>query len=206
MMNQLIKQDQNLWVQSASNWLERKIIQYNSESVYIPAGETPKILYKYWTETNPFFLKKIKLVQIDEVSTGYKKKLFEKFFKNHLPLHHSQIEFISSGGTQADLAILGLGTNGHVAFHEPGLSQNFYSGCVKLSSETIHNLQLEEKTWGTTYGLGAFNACKAILMMVNGEKKMKIVIDLINRNDPNKLPASGLKTHQDFTLLTDFEY
>ena len=206
MMNQLIKQDQNLWVQSASNWLERKIIQYNSKSVYIPAGETPKILYKYWTENNPIYLKKIKLVQIDDVSTGSKIKIFEKFFQMHLPLHFSQIEFISAGSTQADLAIVGLGTNGHVAFHEPGLPLNFYSGCVKLSSETIHNLQLEEKTWGTSYGLGAFNSCNAILMMVNGEKKKKIVIDLINTNDPKKLPASGLKTHQDFTLLTDFEY
>lgn len=206
MMNKLIKQDQNLWVQSASNWLEQKLIQYNAKSVYIPAGETPKRLYKFWTETNPDYLKKLKFVQIDDVSTGAKADLFKEFFRQQLPIHHHQIEYISTAGTQADLAIVGLGLNGHVAFHEPGLSPNFYSGCVKLNSETVHYLQLDDNAWGTTYGVGAFINCKAVLMMVTGEKKKKIAIDLQETNDARLLPACGLKLHQDFTLLTDFAY
>lgn len=205
-MKKIVSQDQSAWVQQASDWLQQKQLEYKAKSVYLPAGETPKKIYSYWQEQKPPFLDSLKLIQIDDVMTGQQKHVFRSFFKDYLPYKAEHIEYFETGHSQADLGILGLGMNGHVAFHEPDLNPKLYSGCVKLQDITIKNLNLEPNTWGKSYGAGAFNQCKALLLIVNGGKKKSILEKTLNNpNNPN-IPASLLLNHQDLTILTDFIY
>lgn len=210
-MKKIIAQGQNEWVDLAAQWLDEKIVQYGATSIYVPAGETPKPIYRDWELRKPESLNKMQMIQIDDVLDGEKQNLFKQFFYSELPSYAPRIEYFERGQSQADLGILGLGMNGHVAFHEPGLASNFYSGCVRLQSETISNLGLAPGTWGKTYGAEAFNGCKALLMVVKGEKKKEILLRMLNSTTAGSaataldgIPAQALLQHPDLTILTDF--
>jgi 6-phosphogluconolactonase/glucosamine-6-phosphate isomerase/deaminase len=205
-MKKIVVQGQNEWVLAAARWLDEKQSQYKASSLYVPAGETPKPIYRDWESRKPDYLNKIKMIQIDDVLDGDKKNVFKQFFHDELPSYASRIEYFETGESQADLGILGLGMNGHVAFHEPSLSPAFYSGCVKLQNETIKNLELADGTWGKTYGAGAFFRCKALLLAVKGEKKKEILLRTLEGggNSAREIPACALLSHPDLTILTDF--
>lgn len=127
--------------------------------------------------------------------------MFAGFLRENLAPWIAQIEFINEAVEGADLGLLGLGLNGHVAFHEPGLPDNMEAACVRLSPETCKRLNLEPVTWGATYGVGAFKKCQSLLIMVFGESKAEVLSRLLN-GDPS-LPASFLLQHKDLTILAD---
>lgn len=200
-MNTIICDDSKKFGPMASEWCQEKINSVGARSIFIPAGNTPIPLYEVWRATKPQFLQGIDLLQIDEVLTGSQRGVFKKFFTDHLPEYKKQMKFIDRADQGADLGILGLGLNGHVAFHEPGLPGDFFSGCVRLNEVTCKYLDLAPGTWGLTYGAGAFMKCKSILIMVNGFSKREILTRLLN-GDPS-VPAAALLKHRDLTILAD---
>lgn len=200
-MNTVICEEPFTLGRAASNWCREKIERYQARSIFVPAGQTPITLYKLWEAEKPAYLKGLRLLQIDEVISGEQKGLFERFFHEHLPSFTNQLVPIRDAEEGADLAILGLGVNGHVAFHEPGIPDKFYSGCVLLTPETRQYLSLEPDARGLSYGVDAFRRAKAVLMIVSGTGKRDILSRLARR-DPS-LPATSLLNHRDFTLLAD---
>ena len=117
--------------------------------------------------------------------TGPKKGVFKIFLEENLPHYRHQIRFVDDCSRAADLAILGLGLNGHVAFHEPGIDGSFYSGSVRLSEITCDHLGLERGTWGVSYGAGAFSRSRA-------SKESKSICSLITQaseNTENSIPS-----------------
>ncbi len=138
--------------------------------VFLPAGNTCRPIYESWAKNVPNFLERIEPYQIDEILDG--KSQFAQFFSNHLPIPVSKID---KGNVTCDLALLGLGLNGHVGFHEPGIDERFYSGCLPLSPSTCKNLNIPTSAWGVTYGVGAFKECKKILLIVRGSSKQEIL-------------------------------
>jgi 6-phosphogluconolactonase/glucosamine-6-phosphate isomerase/deaminase len=140
-------------------------------------------------------------VQIDEVISGPKAGMFRQFFLQELAPFAAQVEWIGDRAPVADVAILGVGVNGHVAFHEPGLSPSLWSACVPLSSETLGYLRMSEPTWGLTYGVAAFLKCREILVLARGENK-RLVLERSLRGED--LPITQVLAHPNATLLTDF--
>ena len=198
--------DEQEIVQRAYDWCQSQIEQNGASSIYVPAGNTPIQLYRLWEKQRPAYLKGIRLHQIDDVHTGPKQGMFRRFLEQHLPSFQEQIDWINDAPRQADLAILGLGLNGHVAFHEPGLPSHFNIGCVRLDESTTGRLEMSKTssgsqadTWGITYGLGSFMKSKAILMMVAGSSKQEI-FDRFNSDDTS-FPAALLKTHKNLTVF-----
>lgn len=192
----------------AAEWCREKVAAYNVKSIFVPAGRTPLQLYSIWRAERPAYLNKMELVQVDDVLNGEKAGIFKEFFEENLPEYRSQLRFIGQGpaGEQSavpDLAILGLGLNGHVAFHEPGVDNEFFGGTVALSPTTCEHLGLAAGTLGVTYGAGAFRRSRAILMIVCGASKQDVLKRLLQR-DPT-LPATSLLGHPDFTLIVDRE-
>lgn len=184
----------------ATEWLQEKTKQYSSTSVYLPAGRSPEPIYQYWSEKHPEFLKALQFHQIDEIETGSQKGAFKQFFESHLPLYKDQFSWVTDKEAQAELSILGLGVNGHVAFHEPSVSPDLFWGDVILSRETRDYLHLEEGAIGKTYGLKAFLNTKAILLIVSGLQKKKMFEKFMKDVD---LPATNLKRHRDLTILVE---
>lgn len=202
-MELIICEDEEQFVQTISDWCRTQIQKCSAHSIFIPAGKTPESLYRHWELVKPDYLRNIKLLQIDDILTGGSQFLFRKFFENSLPSYQSKIQWIGDGEDVGDLAILGLGLNGHVAFHEPGIDQSLFSGCVLLGKETCSNLGLNSVEWGITYGLSAFKNSKAILLIVKGSAKKKILSRLLAK-DP-MVPATHLLQHSQVTIIVDKE-
>lgn len=202
-MKLIVRKDEKSWVEAINGWLEDRVKKFKLQRLFVPAGETPRPLYSAWTQHPPEFLKSLSFVQLDEILTGSHKGSFRQFFLENLSFCQTQFEFIDAAEKGADLALLGLGSNGHVAFHEPGFEENFYSGCVHLNVETIARLKLEPGTRAVTYGLGAFLKTKSILIIVRGNSKCEILKKIL---EPScRLPGALLLKHQDVTIIADFE-
>ena len=196
-MNLVVCEDKISASRAASKWCaDRK-----PKSMFLPAGNTPLPLYHLWEVERPAFLEKCQFVQIDDVLTGRGRGQFRAFFEKELPSAVPRFHWIDRADEGAEIALLGLGLNGHIAFHEPGLGDEFYSGCVKLSATTCNALGSEQGTWGVTYGAGAFHACRAIAILVTGASKKEVLAKLLNRD--RTLPASGLLAHADITVIAD---
>ena len=157
----------NEWVKKIEYDLEAFLGPDKKHLLYLPAGETPRPLYANWKKQSPAYLKNCQFLQIDEILDG--NEVFAQFFNDELGSNFDVQKF-TKGEAQADVALLGLGLNGHVGFHEPGLTKEFYSGCVPLSKETQAQLKLHKNCWGSTYGLSAFLKCKKIFLLIRGEK------------------------------------
>jgi len=188
------------WVSHASRWLADKVEQYDARRVYVPAGETLRPLYAKWRASPPDVLQKLTLYQVDEIVEGDAEGCFAQFFVKELPKHtvHPPSEF-----TPADLAILGLGMNGHVAFHEPGVPLEFNFGNVLITPETATQLEIPAGTLARTYGVAAFLKTRAILLVVVGERKRDVFKRFMERD--RALLASALWEHSDLTVLTDID-
>ena len=108
----------------------------------------------------------------------------------------------------ADLAFLGLGRNGHVAFNEPGTSYDQGARVVELAPETRQLLEAEFRrrdapTRGMTLGLREILASRKIALLATGRSKAAILAALFEAPVSPQRPASILLDQQDFTLFAD---
>ena len=108
----------------------------------------------------------------------------------------------------ADLAFLGLGRNGHVAFNEPGTSYDQGARVVDLAPETRQPLQAEfprgdAPTRGMTLGLLEILASRKIALLATGRSKAAILAELVEAPVSPQRPASLLLDHPGFALFVD---
>lgn len=108
-----------------------------------------------------------------------------------------------------DLAILGIGMNGHIGFNEPGTSFNERTHLAKLSRKTIeqNSIHFRNKrdvpTRAITMGLGTITCAKKIILLASGPHKARAVYELVNGPVTMRLPASIIQPHDDVTLFLD---
>ena len=72
---------------------------------------------------------------------------------------------------------------------------------VLLSDEIQKYLELQQPTWGITYGVATFLRAKKILVLARGEKKRQVLLRAIRERN---LPISWILEHPQVTLITDF--
>lgn len=112
-------------------------------------------------------------------------------------------------GLQQDIQVLGIGSNGHIAFNEPGTPFGSETHVVRLTESTIRdNSRLfarEEDVPRRAFTMGLKNIMRAkrILILANGANKAKAVFGLVRGEVTEALPASVLQLHPDCTLVCD---
>jgi galactosamine-6-phosphate isomerase len=107
-----------------------------------------------------------------------------------------------------DIAILGLGMNGHVGMNEPGTSPGTRSHVAELHRTTQQVAQKyfrkqQQLTRGLTLGLATLMESKHVMLLVNGEKKAEIVQRVFEEDISSELPASFLRRHPSFDVYLD---
>lgn len=106
-----------------------------------------------------------------------------------------------------DLAVLGLGRNGHVGFNEPGPALVPYCHVAQLSEETRRHAMTRSMTepprHGLTLGLQEILAARRVLLLVTGEGKQQTVARLLTEEVTTTLPASLLWLHANVDCLID---
>ena len=182
------------WLIECSRKLEKK-------SLFLPAGRTPLEIYQAWSIDKPSVLSGFELLQVDDVIEGPRADMFREFFLNQLP--NERVVFDKSRNEPAGLSLLGLGVNGHVAFHEPGLSEDFFSGEVELSPATCRQLDISDGTRGFTFGTGCFNLSYGVLLIVRGLEKQEAYTRFLDKD--SDIPAVALQNSDNLTVLVESE-
>lgn len=110
---------------------------------------------------------------------------------------------------QQDIQLLGLGSNGHIAFNEPNTPFGSTTHIVDLTENTIKdNSRLfksidEVPRQAFTMGIKNIMNAKKILILASGENKAKAVFDTVKGKVTEEVPASVLQLHPDCTLIVD---
>ena len=108
-----------------------------------------------------------------------------------------------------DIQVLGIGSNGHIAFNEPGTPFDSVTHIVDLAESTIKdNSRLfnsidEVPRQAFTMGLTNIMNAKKIIILANGEGKAYAINELVNGEIREEIPASILRNHPDCTLICD---
>ena len=114
---------------------------------------------------------------------------------------------VDSGGI--DLQILGIGTDGHIAFNEPSSSLGSRTRIKTLAQSTIEdNARFFDKPedvpiYAITMGVGTILEADRILMLASGDNKAKAVAAAIEGPVTSMITASALQLHQDVICLVD---
>ena len=103
------------------------------------------------------------------------------------------------------LTFLGLGSNGHIAFNEPGTPWTSRTRIVALTESTraanaaVFEGEVPERA--ITMGIATILASRRIVLLASGERKRAAIERLRSGEQSVDFPASALHTHPDVTVL-----
>ena len=200
----------------------------------LATGSTPLGLYAKMIEdhkNNGTSYAECRAVNLDEYvgldvnsDQSYVYFMRENLFKNiDIKLENTHIENGKAEDTEAecarynallgelvqDVQVLGIGSNGHIAFNEPGTSFDSVTHIVDLAESTIKdNSRLfnsidEVPRQAFTMGLSNIMNAKKIVILANGEGKAYAIGELVNGEIREEVPATILRNHPDCILICD---
>ncbi len=204
--------------------------------ICVPSGDSPRGLYKAWEiqqdkkiidiyNWNFIALDEwIGLGENDEGSCHYilNRDLFHPLKikeericcfdgkTNDTETECSRIENYIHQHKTIDIAILGLGMNGHIGLNEPGTSPKLYSHVSAIDPVTNKVGQKyfskpQVLTQGITLGLATLMNAKHFILLVSGEKKAEILKQSLEGEITEMIPASLLRNHPQFNVYADKE-
>lgn len=109
----------------------------------------------------------------------------------------------------ADIQILGIGGNGHIAFNEPYTKYDTVTHIATLTSRTRSD---NAEGFGSpalvpgyalTMGIAEILSAKKILMLASGEGKAEAIYNMLQGRDDTSCPAAALRKHPDVTVVLD---
>ena len=216
--------------QAALDALDRALVLAEHPCLGLPTGSTPVPLYRRLSETGFSFPAGTRAFALDEYVApradhpGTNVSFFRVYWPDapdvppvaippadapdpgaEIAAYCAQIE--AAGGL--DIAVLGIGPNGHIAFNEPGSGRD--SGCrvVRLTEETR---EASATQWpegvpeqGMTIGVREIMAARRVILLASGAAKRQVLTDALNGPVTGALPASYLQHHPALTVVCDTE-
>jgi glucosamine-6-phosphate deaminase len=182
----------------------------------LPTGSTPLGMYEElvnreldWSSVITFNLDAylMNITRPQSYQSYMRKNLFDRTNiypdNSHFPFRpFSAFENKIVDSKGIDLCILGIGSNGHIAFNEPGSSFDSRTRVVELSEQTREdNLRFFDSIndvpkQAITMGLGTIMESKRIILIANGLKKKSILNQAILGVITEDIPASILQKHK----------
>jgi glucosamine-6-phosphate deaminase len=113
----------------------------------------------------------------------------------------------ASGGV--DLQILGIGTDGHIGFNEPGSSFASLTRVKTLTEQTRHdNARFFDSIDDVprhciTQGLGTIRRARHLVLLAFGEGKAEAVAGAVEGPVTASLPGSAIQLHPHATVIVD---
>ena len=108
-----------------------------------------------------------------------------------------------------DIQVLGIGTNGHIGFNEPGTPFDSKTRKVDLVESTIEsNKRFFDKkedvpTQAYSMGIGSILEAKQIILIAYGESKAAALKGMIEDSMSEACPASALQKHGNIYVIAD---
>jgi len=233
-MKIIIAKDYDEMSKIATEIVAEQILQKKDSILGLATGTTPLGLYKKLIElykSGRISFKDVKTVNLDEY-VGLKKddkQSYDYFMRKNLFEHIDILpENTHLPNTEAkdlekeckrytklletltpDIQILGIGSNGHIGFNEPGTSFDSHTHIVNLTQSTIKdNSRLFDSidkvpTKAITMGMADIMKAKKILLLATGKNKANAIKNMIKGDISQDCPASSLNLHKNVTVIID---
>ena len=110
-----------------------------------------------------------------------------------------------------DVQILGIGSNGHIGFNEPGTPFDIKTHIVTLAEKTrkdnarFFNSLEDVPKEAITMGIKNIMDAKKIILMASGSNKAEAIKQMLSGPITEQLPASILQNHPDVEVFIDKE-
>jgi len=156
---------------------------------------------------------------------SYRRFMNEKLFNHiHVPVQNTHVPSGTATNNKAfcewyekqirdaggiDLQVLGIGSDGHIAFNEPGSSLGSRTRMVTLTEQTIDdNARFFKKKadvprHAISMGVGTVLEARKLLMVVNGKNKAPALAAAIEGPITSMITASALQLHPDVVVFVD---
>ena len=219
----------------AAEYVYRFIEAIPRAMIALPAGETPTLMYSLLIETlerQPLDCSGLLLVNLDEFvglpwdrpgSFGHS---LRETFLDRGPVSKAAYRLLdgASNGPEEecarheravrerggiDLAILGIGLNGHIAFNEPGTSFDSRTHVAVLTDTTVQRAGslgssgARVPRLGLTMGIGTILESRSILLLASGKDKARVLDAAFHGPQTPSNPASALQRHPNTTVIAD---
>lgn len=219
----------------ASNEILQVLQESKKPTICFATGGTPKPLYdiliNQYHQGNADF-SNVTSFNLDEYiglsenhPNSYSHYMYNNLF-NHININRKNINLIQGDAknldkeikryqkllnkAKIDLQILGIGTDGHIAFNEPGTDPNSGVHIIDLDEQTIkdnarffnNDISLVP-TKAVTMGISDILKAKRIILIATGKNKSTAILQTIHGSVNNLLPASYLKNHTNVCLYLD---
>lgn len=106
-----------------------------------------------------------------------------------------------------DIAVLGLGQNGHLGLNEPAAELQPHAHVAELSPESRQHPMLARARdiprFGLTLGMTDLLRSRRVLLLVSGAHKRDVLTRLVRGGLSTSLPGSLLRLHPDALCLCD---
>jgi len=153
--------------------------------------------------------------------------MHENFFKHvNIPRQHIHIPSGTTSNYHAfcdwyekritecggiDVQILGIGSDGHIAFNEPGSSLMSRTRLKTLARQTIEDnarffARAEDvPIYAITMGVGTILEARKLLLLANGKNKARAVAQAVEGPVTSMITASALQLHPDALVFVDHD-
>jgi glucosamine-6-phosphate deaminase len=156
---------------------------------------------------------------------SYHRFMHENFFRHvNIPPHNIHIpsgtttnyrafcewyekQIVDCGGI--DLQILGIGSDGHIAFNEPTSSLSSRTRLKTLSMQTIgDNARFFDRredvpVYAITMGVGTILEARQLVLVASGKSKARAIAQAVEGPVSSMVTASALQLHRDATVFVD---
>ncbi|HQC30858.1 MAG TPA: glucosamine-6-phosphate deaminase [Acholeplasmataceae bacterium] len=185
-------------------YIDHKVDFANVASInldeYVGLGPTHNQSYRYFMDNTLF-----DHININKANTFVPNGM-AKDLKQECENYHNLLVL-----KKVDLQILGIGTNAHIAFNEPGSSFESITRVVPLSKSTRNDnrrffKKLEDvPKKAISMGISDILLAKKIIIVAVGSHKAEAIKNMIQGPITEEVPASALQMHSDVLVLLDQE-
>lgn len=219
----------------AAAQLYKELINGNPSAVLgLATGATPVPTYKKLIElykNGEISFKDVTTFNLDEYcdldkhdKNSYYTFMHENLF-NYIDIKEENVNFLDGNAEDCDaeskryaeairaaggidLQLLGIGTNGHIAFNEPADKFTDEAFKVTLTQSTINSNQryfgdVPMPRYAMTMGIGSIMRSKKILLIATGESKAKAIKAMVSGEITPQIPCSILNEHKDVVIMLD---
>lgn len=219
---------------AAAQLYKELIVQKPNAVLGLATGATPVPTYKKIIElynNGEISFKDVTTFNLDEYcdldkndKNSYYTFMHENLF-NHIDIKEENVNFLDGNAEDCDaeskryaeaikavggidLQLLGIGTNGHIAFNEPADKFTDEAFKVTLTQSTIDSNQqyfgdVPMPRYAMTMGIGSIMRSKKILLIATGEKKAKAIKAMVSGEITPQIPCSILNEHKDVIIMLD---